>query len=102
MPTHLAEGSLVDPQFNLEAPGERLVLRDLLATFEKSLLIAALLAAGGNQRRAAIALGVLPTTLQEKLKRFGLLEGRPDRAPRTKPQCQASTTHSTTLLEKQL
>jgi DNA-binding NtrC family response regulator len=29
-------------------------------------------AAGGNQRQAARALGVLPTTLNEKLKRLGL------------------------------
>jgi DNA-binding NtrC family response regulator len=33
----------------------------------------ALRATGGNQRRAARALGVLPTTLHEKMKRLGLL-----------------------------
>jgi len=33
---------------------------------------AALAASRGNQRRAAAALGVLPTTLHEKLKRLGL------------------------------
>ena len=33
----------------------------------------ALLAEGGNQRRAAAALGLLPTTLHEKMKRLGLL-----------------------------
>ena len=76
MSSHFAEGSLFDPRFNLEAAGDRLVLRDILASFEKSLIVAALLAAGGNQRRAATALGVLPTTLQEKLKRFGLLDDR--------------------------
>ncbi|MBK5256326.1 MAG: hypothetical protein JJE39_09870 [Vicinamibacteria bacterium] len=75
MSSHFAEGSLFDPRFPLETPvTQRLALRDLLASFEKSLIVAALLAAGGNQRRAAVALGVLPTTLQEKLKRFGLLE----------------------------
>jgi len=76
MSSHFAEGSLFDPRFNLEAAGDRLVLRDILASFERSLIVAALLAAGGNQRRAAKALGVLPTTLQEKLKRFGLLDER--------------------------
>jgi Bacterial regulatory protein, Fis family len=76
MSSHFAEGSLFDPRFNLETPGDRLVLRDILASFERSLIVAALLAAGGNQKRAATALGVLPTTLQEKLKRFGLLEDR--------------------------
>ncbi|MBX7185642.1 MAG: hypothetical protein K1Y01_10905 [Vicinamibacteria bacterium] len=76
MSSHFAQGSLFDPRFNLETAGDRLVLRDILASVEKSLIVAALLAAGGNQRRAAIALGVLPTTLQEKLKRFGLLDDR--------------------------
>jgi DNA-binding NtrC family response regulator len=33
----------------------------------------ALRVASGNQRRAAMALGVLPTTLHEKMKRLGLL-----------------------------
>jgi len=76
MSSHFAEGSLSDPRFNLESAGDRLVLRDILASFERSLIVAALLAAGGSQRRAATALGVLPTTLQEKLKRFGLLDER--------------------------
>ena len=76
MSSHFAEGSLFAPRFNLETPGDRLVLRDILASFERSLIVAALLAAGGNQKRAATALGVLPTTLQEKLKRFGLLDER--------------------------
>jgi len=57
--------------------GERLVLRDMLATFERDLIVTVLLAAGGNQKRAAKALGVLPTTFQEKLKRFGLINPRP-------------------------
>ncbi len=83
MSSHFAEGSIFDPRFNLEAAGDRLVLRDILASFERSLIVAALLAAGGNQRRAAKALGVLPTTLQEKLKRFGLLDDRFGRRART-------------------
>lgn len=76
MSSHFAEGPPFDPRFNLETPGDRLVLRDILASFERSLIVAALLAAGGSQKRTATALGVLPTTLQEKLKRFGLLDNR--------------------------
>jgi DNA-binding NtrC family response regulator len=53
-------------------------------TYERQIIVDALRAAGGNQRRAARALGVLPTTLHEKMKRLGLLrraeaqEARPE------------------------
>ena len=47
-------------------------LRDLLDEYERGLIVSALEATGGNQRRAAGLLGVLPTTLHEKLKRLGL------------------------------
>ncbi len=47
-------------------------LKDLVADYERQLITEALTATGGNQRRAAAALGVLPTTLHEKLKRLGL------------------------------
>jgi len=47
-------------------------LRDLLASIEFAIIAATLRATQGNQRRAARALGMLPTTLQEKLKRYGL------------------------------
>ncbi|MEO8359622.1 MAG: helix-turn-helix domain-containing protein [Vicinamibacteria bacterium] len=83
MSTHTAEGSFFGSRLNLEvADAARPVLRDILATFEKSIILAVLLAADGNQRRAAMALGVLPTTLQEKLKRFGLLDQRFGRGAR--------------------
>lgn len=110
MSSHFAEGSLFDPRFNLQAAGDRLVLRDILASFERSLIVAALLAAGGSQKRAATALGVLPTTLQEKLKRFGLLDERFGRrarpmggVPRTeaKPPGLAPRLPNTPTKEKQ-
>lgn len=47
-------------------------LREMLEDYERSLIASALQAAGGNQRRAARALGVLPSTLCEKMKRLGL------------------------------
>jgi DNA-binding NtrC family response regulator len=51
----------------------RVTLKDLVDAYERGLIEAALRAASGNQRRAAEALGVLPTTLHEKMKRLGLV-----------------------------
>lgn len=48
-------------------------LKDLVADYERQLIETALSANSGNQRRAAAALGVLPTTLHEKMKRLGLI-----------------------------
>ncbi len=50
-------------------------LRDQLDAYERSLLTAAMRAAGGNQSEAARRLGVTRTTLIEKLKRLGV-DGR--------------------------
>ena len=47
-------------------------LKSLMEAYERQLIVAALAANGGNQRRAAASLGVLPTTLHEKMKRLGL------------------------------
>lgn len=52
-----------------EAPPD---LRTRILAYERQLICAALESTGGNQRRAARLLGILPTTLHEKLKRFGL------------------------------
>lgn len=55
---------------------ERPSLKTLLDTYERQLIESALTASGGNQRRAAGRLGLLPTTLHEKMKRLGLLRRR--------------------------
>lgn len=47
-------------------------LREMLREYERQLIVAALTAADGNQRRAAETLGVLPSTLCEKMKRLGI------------------------------
>jgi DNA-binding NtrC family response regulator len=47
-------------------------LRNLLDDYERKLILLALDAAGGHQRRAAASLGILPSTLSEKMKRLGL------------------------------
>ena len=48
-------------------------MKDLVEAYERHVIGEALRATQGNQRRAARALGVLPTTLHEKMKRLGLL-----------------------------
>jgi transcriptional regulator with GAF, ATPase, and Fis domain len=54
-------------------PNERAVdLRTRLEEYERELVISALEACGMNQVLAAKELGVLPTTLSEKMKRLGL------------------------------
>jgi two-component system response regulator HydG len=57
----------------LRSVGSRPTLKDLVEAYERHVIEEALRAASGNQRRAARALGVLPTTLHEKMKRFGLI-----------------------------
>jgi DNA-binding NtrC family response regulator len=47
-------------------------LRSRVLAYERGLIAAALAETSGNQRRAARLLGILPTTLHEKIKRFGL------------------------------
>jgi len=47
-------------------------LKARVDAYERRLIMAALERAGGNQHRAAIALGVRPTTLNEKLRRLGI------------------------------
>ena len=43
-----------------------------MAEYERSLILDALDASGWHQRRAAARLGILPTTLLEKMKRPGV------------------------------
>lgn len=50
-----------------------LPLKARLDAYERHLIEVALLEHSGNQRRAAASLGLLPTTLHEKMKRLGLL-----------------------------
>lgn len=57
----------------LPTPDGRPGLRHLLDTYERQIIEAALRQRHGNQRRAAADLGLLPTTLHEKMKRLGLL-----------------------------
>jgi DNA-binding NtrC family response regulator len=56
-----------------ETAGRGESLKSRVEAYERHLIEAALAASSGNQRRAAAALGILPTTLHEKMKRLGLL-----------------------------
>ncbi len=58
-------------QFLATAAGP--TLKALVEAYERRVIEEALRGSGGNQRRAARALGVLPTTLHEKMKRLGLI-----------------------------
>ncbi|HEY6549123.1 MAG TPA: helix-turn-helix domain-containing protein [Vicinamibacteria bacterium] len=48
-------------------------LKDRVDEYERGLINEALAATRGNQRQAAFQLGVLPTTLHEKMKRLGMI-----------------------------
>ena len=57
-------------------PGPNQSLTSLIEDYERKLIVLALEAAGGHQRRAAASLGIRPTTLSEKLRRLGLRQRR--------------------------
>ena len=60
-------------EFGAFSPSEAQIdLKSRLLAYERGLISAALAESGGNQRRAARQLGILPTTLHEKMKRLGL------------------------------
>jgi DNA-binding NtrC family response regulator len=65
-------------------------LKTLLAEYERRLIQLALEASGGNQRKAAATLGVLPTTLSEKIKRLGLRRSETPRPAATLAELAAS------------
>ncbi len=65
------------PMEQVFSSGSRTTLKTMLESYEREIIEGALEAAIGNQRRAARALGVLPTTLHEKMKRLGILNRRP-------------------------
>jgi transcriptional regulator with GAF, ATPase, and Fis domain len=62
--------TMVTPGLMSRAP--QASLRQLVEAYERRLIIDALVRAHGNQRRAAVELGCLPTTLNEKMRRLGL------------------------------
>jgi DNA-binding NtrC family response regulator len=74
--------NLTDKKMDMRAAMD---LKTLLEAYERSLIVEALAASGGHQRRTAARLGVLPTTLHEKMKRLGLLRQRSEATPHMHP-----------------
>lgn len=64
-------------------------LKSQVEAYERRLIEAALAESSGNQRRAAVSLGLLPTTLHEKMKRLGLLRRGEDPEPEMLSQATA-------------
>jgi DNA-binding NtrC family response regulator len=58
-------------------PLPRPTLFDLVDAYERRLIEQALREARGCQRKAAGILGILPTTLHEKMKRHRLIQAHP-------------------------
>lgn len=65
-----------DSAYFAESESAQAGLKQLMAAYERNLIVTALAAAGWNQRRAAGSLGVLPTTLLEKMRRLGIRNPR--------------------------
>lgn len=51
---------------------DRRPLKEMVDDYERKIVLMALELSHWNQRRAASSLGLLPWTLSEKMKRFGL------------------------------
>jgi len=54
------------------APAEGRDLKTLVNEYERQLILSALGATRGHQRRAARCLGISPSSLHEKMKRLGI------------------------------
>ena len=61
---------------NLELPPQGIHLREVIDEIESLLIVRALEASGGVQKKAAELLHVKPTTLNEMIKRYGLVQRR--------------------------
>jgi DNA-binding NtrC family response regulator len=66
---------------NMAIPPEGLSLKEAVAIFERGLIEASLEATGGVQKEAARLLDLKPTTLNEMIKRHGILVSREKRLP---------------------
>ena len=80
-----------DRQETGELAPEASDLKGLLEAYERSIIHAALGTVGGRQRSAAELLRILPTTLNEKMKRLGIRPHRVHKVhPRTSGEVSAS------------
>jgi len=63
---------MFNTQSAVDSDRSRKDLKSLMDDYERKLILLALDAAGGHQRRAAASLGLLPSTLSQKMKRLGV------------------------------
>ena len=68
---------------------DRRPLKEMVEDYERKIVLMALELAHWNQRRAASSLGLLPSTLSEKMKRFGLRRIREEGAEHGSPGAAA-------------
>ena len=71
---------------HLTVPPEGINLRDVIAGFEKRVIASTLEVTGGVQKEAARLLGLKPTTLNEMIKRHGILLPRDRERERRPPK----------------
>lgn len=64
---------------------DRRPLKEMVEEYERKIVLMALELSHWNQRRAASSLGLLPSTLSEKMKRFGLRRVREEAALQGSP-----------------
>jgi DNA-binding NtrC family response regulator len=65
---------------------DRRPLKEMVEEYERKIVLMALELSHWNQRRAASSLGLLPSTLSEKMKRFGLRRVREEASPQGSPR----------------
>lgn len=70
--TLLSEIDSLNDQDKAALDGNAFDLSQSVREFEIKLIRTALMRTGGNQRRAAAMLGVKPTTLNSKIKHYGI------------------------------
>ncbi len=66
----------VRPPTRAELSGSK-TLREMVEAYEMNLILLALKAAQGHQRRASRMLGLLPSTLNEKMRRYRIRNPEP-------------------------
>ncbi len=64
---------------------DRRPLKEMVDDYERKIVLMALELSHWNQRRAASSLGLLPSTLSEKMKRFGLRRVKDETAEQGSP-----------------
>ena len=68
---------------------DRRPLKEMVEDYERKIVLMALELSHWNQRRAASSLGLLPSTLSEKMKRFGLRRVKEEAVEQGSPNAAA-------------